>query len=556
MRFRRFLLVVGACAIFVSGLPVASSAQQPQPQQQQRSQTEGTATQRLEVLRQRLETLRRSLNGAIAGLNAAGDDKQKKDQKDQKAAANADDPATRLRGLEKEVNSLLTEVNELRAVVDRAEKFEATDIDKLESAYTDLNTRVESGLQATVGARRTATTAAATTSTKNKKKPGFFGRILGRGGDDDEYAELVGGVAPGRDRQLFEVAAREARRSRYEESRYLFNVIITTYPDSPYLPHAKLAIADSFYLEGTTSALIQAANAYQEWLTFFPTDPLADEVMLKVAEVEMRQMGLPDRDVAHARKAEQRLKALLQQFPNTALRPDAQIRLNEVQENLGMHTFQVGNFYMDRYERNVAPNPKGAQSRYREVIEKYPNFSRRDRALYLLANTYVLEEEPDEAAKYFQEIVRNFPDSEYAEKAAEQLEAIGAAKPEADPKAKGKLPPPKPGMASRFMQQMFGTNPVTVDKNGVLINKDSNESSLIDVIIDNKGTLPVTTPNAPTINRRVPAVARPAQQTQATPVATPDKATDSGIKLTPTNPGPPRTVDTPSAPPSQPPPAN
>lgn len=551
MRLRRFLLVVGACAIFVSGLPVASSAQQTS--QQPRSQSEGTPTQRLEVLRQRLDTVRRTLNAAIAGLNAA-DDKQKKDQK-----ASADDPAMRLRGLEKEAGSLLNEIAEVRARAERGDKFEPTEVDKLESAFADLNGRVESGLQATAGARRDATAAAgSSTSKKNKKKPGFFGRILGRDGGDSEYEELIGGVAPGRDRQLFEVAAREARKSKYEQSRLLFNVIITTYPDSPYLPHAKLAIADTFYLEGTTSALIQAANSYQEWLTFFPTDPLADEVMLKVAEVEMRQMGLPDRDVAHARKAEQRLKALLQQFPNTALRPDAQIRLGEVQENLGMHTFQVGNFYMDRYERGVAPNPKGAQSRYREVVEKYPNFSRRDRVLYLLANTYVLEEEPDEAAKYFQEIVRNFPNSEYAEKAAEQLEAIGAAKPEADPKAKGKLPPPKKGLTSRFFQQVFGNNPVTVDKNGVLISKDSEESSLIDVIIENKGTLPVTTPNAPSINRRIPAVPRPQQQTQPAPTTAPttnDKSTD-GVKLTPTNPGPPKTVDTPSAPPSQPPPAN
>jgi len=29
---------------------------------------------------------------------------------------------------------------------------------------------------------------------------------------------------------------------------------------------AKLAIADSFYLEGGTSSLIQAGQAYQDWL--------------------------------------------------------------------------------------------------------------------------------------------------------------------------------------------------------------------------------------------------------------------------------------------------
>jgi outer membrane protein assembly factor BamD len=549
MRLRKFLLVASLCALLAGGLPAGSGVvrgqQQPQPSRAQGG--EGTATTRLEVMRQRLETARRTLNGAIAGLNAGGD-KQKND-KDQKAT---DDPASRLRGLEKEAGSLQSDVADLRSKVDRGEKFEISDVEKLESAFADLNGRIDAGLQATAGARRDASLVSGNaTSKKNKKKPGFFGRILGRGDDDGEYDELVGGIAPGRDRQLFEEAAKLARKGRYETARYLFNNIIMTYPDSPYLPHAKLAIADTFYLEGTTSGLVQAANSYREWQTFFPRDPLADEVMLKVAEVEMRQMGLPDRDVAHARKAEQLLKALLQQYPDTALRPDAQVRLNEVQENLGMHTFQVGNFYMDRYERGVAPNPKGAQSRYREVVEKYPNFSRRDRALYLLANTYVLEEEPDEAAKYFQEIVRNFPNSEYAEKAQEQLDAIGAPKPQADPKALNKLPPEKRSMTSRFFQQVFGTMPVTVDKNGVLINKDSNESSLIDVVIENKGLLPVTTPNAPTIRRVSAPAPQPTPQQQQ-----PADKPANGVQLTPTNPGPPATGDTPSAPPAQRPPAN
>ena len=48
---------------------------------------------------------------------------------------------------------------------------------------------------------------------------------------------------------------------------------------------AKLAIADSFYLEGTTSSLIQAGQAYQDWLTFFPTDQLAD-LLERVAKQE------------------------------------------------------------------------------------------------------------------------------------------------------------------------------------------------------------------------------------------------------------------------------
>ena len=512
MRLRKFLGAVACAAVlggFVSPAGLVARAQQQQPART--ASGEGTPVQRIVVMRSRLEAQRRTLNSAIATLNVGGEKKEAKP---------ADDALGRLRALEREVGQLLTEVNEVGGRVDRAEKFDPADLDRLEAAVRDLNERGDKALQETAGERRTAAASAAPADKKDKKKKGGGGGFLGLGklfgGDDDEdkYAELMSGPAVGRDRELFEEAAKLTRKSNYEGSRLLFSTVITTYPDSPYLPHAKLAIADTFYLEGTTSALIQAGNAYQEWLTFFPTDPLADEVMLKVAEVEMRQMGLPDRDVTHARKAEQRLKALLQQFPQTALRPEVEIRIREVQENLGMHSFSIGNFYYDRYLRGVAPNPKGAQSRYREVVEKYPFFSRLDKALYLLGVTYVYEEEPDEAVKHFQRILREHPNSEFAEKAREQLDAIGADKPEADAKAKDKAPPPDRGMMRRFLDQVLGTTPKTIDNDGVLIHKDSKEPALIDVIIENKGNLPVTTPTAPVSSRRIAPARNPVPQQQ------------------------------------------
>lgn len=516
-------LVLG-CALVAGVVPGAVARQQQPPQSGRAAQGEGTPAQRLSILRSRLEEQRRALNGAVAMLNA-GEDKDKK-----KPAA---DSASRLRGLEREAGQVLSEITDLAGRLERSDKYDPADIGKLEAAVADLNGRADKALVETAGERRTA--AAANPSAANKKKKGGggflgLGKLFGGGDDEDKYAELMNGVQAGRDRQLFEEAAKLSRKGNYEGSRLLFNVIITTYPESPYLPHAKLAIADTFYLEGTTGSLIQAGQHYQEWLTFFPTDPLADEVMLKVGEAEMRQMGLPDRDVAHARKAEQRLKALLQQFPNTTLRPEVEIRLREVQEHLGMHSFSVGNFYYDRYLRGVAPNPKGAQSRYREVVEKFPYFSRLDRALYFLGVTYVQEEEPDEAVKFFQRILREFPNSEFAERAAEQLDAIGAEKPEADKDALKKVPPPDRGMMRRFLDQVAGTTPTTIDKNGILVRKDGDEPALIDVIIENKGTLPVSTPNAPISSRRI-APARVVAQPQ------PKKPEGSGVKTEPAKPG-------------------
>lgn len=478
--YSRYLAAVALCALLIiSSVPLALA----------QTQGEGTPVQRLDVMRSKLDGLRRSLNSAIANINAQ-EGSDKKDNSSPEVEA-----ITRLRGLEKEVASVISDVSSLRGKVDRSERYDAKELDKLELSVADIATRAEAGLASTASLRK-AETASASTPKKKKKKGRFFG--LFGGGGDDKYEELTGTVAPGRDRELFEIAAKEVRKGSYETGRLLFTTIITTYPDSQYLPLSKLAIADSFYLEGTTAALIQASASYQDWLTFFPTDPLADDVMLKIAESEMRQMGLADRDVSRARKAEQRLKVLLQQFPNTPLRSDAEVRLIEVQENLALHAFKIGNFYFARY-KNEKGGLKGAQSRYREIVEKWPHFSYMDQVLFNLGYTYQQEEEPDEAAKYFQQLVREHPNSEHVEKATEQLNVIGAAVPEADPKAKLKPPPERPGMMRNLTNEIFGIQPVTVNKNGILISRDNKEGTdLIDIAIARGGVLPDSTmPQAP-----------------------------------------------------------
>ena len=469
------------------------------------AQSDLTPLQRMDVMRSKLDGMRRSLTSAISSMAAPSASEKK----------NPDDPRERLRGLEKEVGSVTSELNDLRAKQERSERYDPTILDRLETSVADLNTRVQAGLQATAGAR---TTVAATSAApaKKKKKGRFFG-LLG-GGGDDKIEELTSTVAPGRDRVLFEEAATQVRKGSHETGRLLFSTIINTYPDSPFLPLAKLAIADSFYLEGTTASLIQAAQAYLDWLTFFPTDPLADDAMLKVAEAEMRQMGLANRDITHARKAEQRLKALLQQYPQTNLRPIVEDRLRETQENLAMHGYQIGVFYQDRYVGKKG-GLKGAQSRYKEVIDKYPNFSLRDAVLFRLAYTYQQEEEPDEAAKYYQDLLRNFPNSEYAEKAKEQLSIIGVPIPEPDPARRNLAPPERDGFMGNLMKEVLGRADVSFNSDGILISKDKKEGrqDLIDEAIKYNGLLPANvTPIAPVqrSNRQVPANSNPRPPTQ------------------------------------------
>ena len=381
-----------------------------------------------------------------------------------------------------------SDVNNLRGKVDRSEKYDSADVDQAETSVNELGLRVDNALSETAQKRATSTSNVG--KSREVKKKGKFLGIFG-GGGNDEYDELIGNITPGRDRELFIVATREVRKGNHEVGRLLFQTIITTYPDSPYLPMSKLAVADSFYLEGDTSNLIQAAAGYQDWLTFFPTHPLADRVLLKIAECEMRQIGLPERDATRAKRAEQRLKSLLQQYPNSLLKSESEKRLNEVQDNLGLHSLNIANYYYTLSVDQKKGGLKGAQNRLREVLDKYPNFTYLDEALFKLAVTYQIEEETDESAKLFQRLVRDYPFSDYLAKSKEQLELMGASIPETNPDRKEMLAPEKKSFITNFKNSFFGIYPMSIDRNGVLMTKDFRKETfqLIDQVIENQGDL-------------------------------------------------------------------
>lgn len=472
---KRILLFSVVVAVMLGGLTFAQS-----------KPGDGTDLQRLEVMREKIDRIRRSLGSVISVLKEENkDDKSKKD--DEKKL---ETPLGRLVALDKDGSRISSDVNSLRGKVDRGEKYDRSDVDTLEQSVAEFQARSDTA-QLEVAAGRANPVSGIGQPREKKKKKKFLG-IFG-GGGDDEYEELLGSVQVGRDRELFVVATREIRKKNYDVGRLLFQTIITTYPDSPYLPMSKLAVGDSFYLEGSTSSLIQAIGAYQEWLTFFPTHPLSCRVILKIGEAEMRQVGLPDRDATRAKRAETRLKALLQQCKDKEpqIASEAETRLKEIQDNLGLHNLLIANYYYTLSVDQKKGGLKGAQSRFREILDKYPNFDFMDEVLYKLAVTYLVEEETDQAARYFQRIVSDYPNSEYVKKSTEQLELIGATVPAANPERTKVLPPENVSFFQNFKNQLFGIYPMTIDKNGVLMSKDFDKEKfeMIDQIIENQGDI-------------------------------------------------------------------
>jgi outer membrane protein assembly factor BamD len=187
------------------------------------------------------------------------------------------------------------------------------------------------------------------------------------------------------DKALFDRAMDALKHNRFDVARLTLQTLINTYPDSEYIARAKLAVADSWYAEGGSTALAQAEIEYKDFKTFFPNMPEAAEAQLKVANIHYQQMEKPDRDYTHAVRAEEEYRQLILQFPDSKLVPEAKQRLREVQEVIASREFSVGRFYF------VRQSYPAAIARLQSLVDKYPLYSHADEALYLLGQSYESE---------------------------------------------------------------------------------------------------------------------------------------------------------------------
>jgi len=245
----------------------------------------------------------------------------------------------------------------------------------------------------------------------------------------------VGSKQP--DKVLFDRAMDALKHNRFDVARLTLQTLINTYPDSEFIARAKLAVADSWYAEGGSTALTQAEIEYKDFKTFFPNMPEAAEAQLKVANIHYQQMEKPDRDYTHAMRAEEEYRALILEFPDSKLVPEAKQRLLEVQEVIAEREFRVGRFY---YLRESYP---AAIARLRSLVDRYPLYSKADESLYLLGQAYegeiamlrsrqlneaakgrMIQEFTNGAAEAYSRILTRYPLMDRADDAKARLQAL------------------------------------------------------------------------------------------------------------------------------------
>jgi outer membrane protein assembly factor BamD len=368
----------------------------------------------------------------------------------------------------------------------------------------------------------------------------------------------------GRDKELFQTGVAEIKSGHFDSGRMALNTLLNTYPDSPYVKTAKLAITDSFYLEGGSKEMAQAKEGYQEFLQFFPSDPLSVPTMLKIAEIDLRQVVAPDRDITHAKEAERELKEILRQHPDTDKKEEVEGRIKEVQEYLAMHELKVARFYYD-----LRKSPQATQMRTEEILNKYPSFSRMDEALYYHALSMATQEDTETASQDLTRLLKEYPKSDYASKAKQHLETWKKPIPDPDPdKLAERSGESKGGVVHNVVGMVFGPKVSGLSKQGVIIDTSLKADEMVARALEMTGAKglvpgPVTPAAAVTTNGKDNRPRRAAtgagQDVEVKPAG---QAKDDKSKDKASSSNPPSSSPTPSNPPSgnpapsSPPPSN
>ena len=261
------------------------------------------------------------------------------------------------------------------------------------------------------------------------------------------------------DKVLFENAMKDLQKSRFTVARLGLQTLINTYPDSEYLPQAKYALAESFYREQTTASQSQAEAEFKDYITFFPTSELADDAQLKIALTHVRRLQTPDRDRTQAILAEAELKSMIENYPDSPLLDEAKQKLRGVQEVLADGVDKVGNFYYGRkaYAAAIA--------RYKEIMTKYPDYSRMSDALFYMAESLRLQNNEPEAGIYYTRIVTDHPLSARVGSAKQHLTAMNMPIPEPNPvalaRAQAEAPPDDKGVLGKAISAFIHKSPVS-----------------------------------------------------------------------------------------------
>lgn len=217
--------------------------------------------------------------------------------------------------------------------------------------------------------------------------------------------------------EVFNRAEALLEKKRWARAREYYGHVYENYPNDPLGRRSLLRISDSFFRQGDPVSLVEAQYKYRDFLNRYPSSEFADYAMLQIANVSYKQMERPDRDQQKTHEAIQKYREMLTAYPNSSLRPEAEEKLASALDRLAKHEHLVARFYMTRR------NWEAAIRRLTTVVDNYPAYTERDGTFFDLGSALESAGRKGEARLYFERVIAEFPESDYAKRAKSKLGA-------------------------------------------------------------------------------------------------------------------------------------
>ena len=222
------------------------------------------------------------------------------------------------------------------------------------------------------------------------------------------------------DRVLFERGTTALEERDWSRAREYFVQIRDNYPQSQYRADARFFIGDTYEGEGSLEASVLALDEYRDFLSLYPTHVRAANAQYKVGLVHFKQMRSAERDQTETNAAIEAFEQFIATYPDHALMPEVLARLRDARDRLSDHDFIVGHFY------HRVKNYPGAISRFRQILDGDPAYTRRDQVYFYLAESLTLTNQQVEAVPYFARLLDEFETSEFAEQARLRIAELEA----------------------------------------------------------------------------------------------------------------------------------
>jgi len=212
--------------------------------------------------------------------------------------------------------------------------------------------------------------------------------------------------------EMYNDGVQQYHAIHYEEAERILGDLMERYPLSNYALDGEILLADVLYADEKYD---EARVYYTDFVAIHPAHSKASYALFQKGMCFFREVLSADRDQTNTRKAILAFEDLSKDFPESSYNDKAVELVVFLRKRLADRELYVGKFYISKKKY------KGALSRFKVILKKYPHSGIVDEALYYIVKSYVKLGEEDLAKDVLNTMTVDYPASSYTKGARKMV---------------------------------------------------------------------------------------------------------------------------------------